>query len=219
MKELLTKADQALIEDAVALAEKKTAGEIVPYLVKKAGRYRETTWKAASLFGIVASVLIFVLSMFYEGWSLGWLFTFTGGATIMLGSGLIGGLMARYLPALERLLVTDHSMTEAVRNRAALAFVEEEVFATRDRTGILIFISLFERRVEVVGDTEINARVEPEDWAHVVEDILLGIKSGSLASGLASAIERCGNLLVDRDLIVRDDDTNELSDSVRMRDI
>ena len=209
MDKLFTEADHKIVEEAVVAAEKKTAGEIVPYIIKRSGQYRETAWKAAVQFGLVAVVLIFSMSMFYAGWSFGWLFTFTGGATVIL---------ARYVPILERLFVSDAAMNEAVQNRSARAFLEEEVFSTRDRTGILIFVSLFEHRVEVVGDTEINARVDPEDWAYVVEDILLGIKSGSLAGGLARAIERCGTLLSDRDLVIREDDENELSDSVRLRD-
>lgn len=218
MDKLFTEADHKIVEEAVVAAEKKTAGEIVPYIIKRSGQYRETAWKAAVQFGLVAVVLIFSMSMFYAGWSFGWLFTFTGGATVILASGITGAVLARYVPILERLFVSDAAMNEAVQNRSARAFLEEEVFSTRDRTGILIFISLFEHRVEVVGDTEINARVDPEDWAYVVEDILLGIKSGSLAGGLARAIERCGTLLSDRDLVIREDDENELSDSVRLRD-
>jgi len=215
---IFTSKDKESVEAAVAAAEKKTAGEIVPYIIKRSSRYRETTWKGAVHFSLVAVAMIFGMSMFYAGWSFGWLFTFTGGATVILASGVIGAALVRYVPKLERLLISEEAISEAVRNRAARAFLEEEVFSTRDRTGILIFVSLFEHRVEVVGDAEINARVEPDDWAYVVEDILLGIKSGRLSNGLASAIERCGNLLSDRDLDIREDDENELSDGVRLRD-
>jgi len=218
MDKIFSETDHKIVEEAVAAAEKKTAGEIVPYVIKRSGPYRETVWKAAVHFGLVAIILIFGMSMFYAGWSFGWLFTFTGGATVILVSGFIGSLLVRFVPALERLFISDEAINDTVRSRAVRAFVEEEVFSTRERTGILIFVSLFEHRVEVIGDTEINSRVEPEDWAHVVEDILLGIKSGSLANGLVTAVERCGTLLSDKDLFIRDDDENELSDRVRLRD-
>ena len=106
-------------------------------------------------------------------------------------------------------------MAMAVRDRSVRAFVEEEVFNTRERTGILIFISLLERRVEVVGDSGINALVNPEDWAHVVEDILRGVRSGTMTDGIVKAIDRCGQLLEERGVEIRDDDENELGDSVR----
>ena len=93
--------------------------------------------------------------------------------------------------------------------------MDEEVFDTRERTGILIFVSLFERRVEVVGDSGINARVDPDDWVHVVEDILVGVRKGQMAEGFVKAINRCGALLEEKGVEIREDDSNELSDSVR----
>ena len=104
--------------------------------------------------------------------------------------------------------------TAARRSR----FVEEEVFDTRDRTGILLFVSLFEHRIEVVGDSGINDKVEPAEWVEVVDLVRAGIRRQSLADGLVQAVERCGDLLHRRGVEVRPDDTDELADDVRVRD-
>ena len=109
-------------------------------------------------------------------------------------------------------------MARRVHRRAALAFLDEEVFDTRDRTGILIFVSLFEHRIEVLGDTGINAKVQPEEWVEVVDLIREGILARDLAGGLVSGIERCGDLLNRRGVAVRPDDTDELHDGVRVSD-
>jgi putative membrane protein len=217
MKDLLTPEEHRLIEGAVSEAESRTSGEIVPYIVGRSSSYRETMWKAAVQFGFIASIIIFLMSMFYEGWSLTWLFTFTGSATLIIASSVIGAMLVSWVPAIEKLFLSENSKNEAVQQRAMQAFVEEEVFLTRDRTGILLYISLLERRVEVFGDSGINEKVQPEDWAHVVEDVLLGIKSKSLGAGLADAIKRCGDLLVSNGFVVKSDDENELSDRVRLR--
>jgi putative membrane protein len=218
MDELLSSADHTLIEAAVAEAESRTSGEIVPYIVGRSAPYREIVWKAAVQFGIVATLIIFGMSMFYEGWSLSWLFSAPGSATLIVSSALIGAAMARWIPGLERHFVSENARADAVRQRGLQAFVEEEIFSTRDRTGILIYVSMLERRVEVFGDSGINEKVQPEDWAHVVEDVLLGMKSAGLGAGLATAIKRCGDLLVENGFDVRSDDENELGDGVRIRE-
>lgn len=61
--------------------------------------------------------------------------------------------------------------------------------------GILLFVSLFERRIEVMADTGICRQVAPEAWQEVVARIRHGIATGRLADGLVAAIERCGELL------------------------
>ena len=110
------------------------------------------------------------------------------------------------------------TLETAVHRRAAVAFLEEEVFNTRDRTGILLFVSLFEHRIEVIGDTGIDAKVEQAEWEEVVGLIRDGIRSRTLADGMVTAIERCGDLLHRRGVDIRPDDTDELPDDVRVRD-
>ena len=115
-------------------------------------------------------------------------------------------------------LSDDVRKTTSVHGRAMRAFVEEEIFSTRERTGILLFISLLEHRIEVVGDTGINQKVTPDEWTDVVVRVREGIKAGKLADGLVAAIEMCGELLERVGVEIRPDDINELSDDVRLRD-
>lgn len=106
-----------------------------------------------------------------------------------------------------------------VHRRALQAFLTEEVFNTRDRTGILLFVSLREHRIEVLGDTGINAQVPPEAWADVVATLRHHIKTaGDLTAGLVDAIEQCGRLLERKGVAIRPDDTDELSNRVRTPD-
>ena len=203
------------VENAVREAEKLTSGEIVPFIVKRSKSYPVAYWRAGAIFAIAGFLIVLLFSLFYTGWSLAWLFDPSGSGLIVLLSAVLGVVLTRTVQPLERIFAGSSAMIDAVRDRSMRAFVDEEVFNTRERTGILIFISLFERRVEVVGDSGINAHVKSEEWAHVVEDILLGIKAGHTSSGLVNAIERCGKLLEAKGVEIRDDDTNELSDSVR----
>ncbi len=107
---------------------------------------------------------------------------------------------------------------QRVDERAALAFLSEEVFRTRERTGILILVSLLAHRVAVLGDAGINARVEKKEWDDVVKLVVDGMKRGTPADGLVNAIARCGSILEQHGVEIRSDDTNELGDGLRMSD-
>ena len=215
---LFTDADRERIREAVATAELRTAGEIVPYVVRQSGTYQVAVWRAASIGAVVAALLALGFAWLYDGWSLTWLYSAWAMALVMTGGGAAGAAIAAAVDPVRRTLAGSDRLDEQVHRRAAVAFIEEEVFDTRDRTGILLFVSLFEHRIEVVGDTGINAKVQPEEWVDVVDRVRSGIVSGDLAGGVVAAVEKCGDLLHRRGVALRPGDTDELSDEVRVRD-
>ncbi len=218
MKDLFTEADRTRIREAVAQAEGRTSGEIVPFIVPQSGAYDVAVWRGASLSAILALCVIMLILQLYQGWSLSWLYASWSVTVLVLGAGILGAVVASFVPPMKRLLAGTALLDREVHERAMRAFVEEEVFSTRERTGILLFISMFEHRIEVIGDTGINQKVSPDDWADVVLRIREGIKSGNVADGLVAAIALCGELLEREGVEIRQDDINELSDDIRISD-
>lgn len=215
---LFSDAEREAIRVAVAGAETRTAGEIVPYVVRRSGTYQVAVWRAASFGALLVAAVSLAVAWIYDGWGLSWIYSAGWMAVAMTVGGVVGALLGSSVDPLRRLLAGADRLDERVHRRAAEAFLEEEVFDTRDRTGILLFVSLFEHRIEVVGDVGINAKVKQEEWVEVVDLIRKGILNGSLADGMVSAIERCGELLHRRGVEIRVDDTDELSDEIRVRD-
>lgn len=215
MNSLLAELDDDRVAEAVAEAEERTAGEIVPVVIPQSGTYDVAVWRGASAGAVLAMAVVLLVVRFYTGWGLGWLFTPWGTMGVTLGAGTVGALVAAYVPPLQRALAGSDHLDTTVHQRAMQAFVEEEVFATRDRTGILLFVSLLEHRIEVLGDTGINQAVEPNDWAGVVGRIRTGIKNENLTNGLVDAIGMCGRLLEQRGVEIRPDDDDELSNRLR----
>lgn len=127
----------------------------------------------------------------------------------------VGFLLASFVPAVKRWLAGDEMLDLRARQRAEMTFLEEEVFRTRDRTGILIFVSLFEHRVVVVGDGGINALVQPGQWDGIVAEVVAGIRAGRPGDALVAAIRQCGELLERHGVARRADDANELPDELR----
>lgn len=214
---LITEAERERIREAVAAAEGRTAGEIVPYIVAQSGGYEVAIWRGASVAAVLALGLALLISSVYTGWGLGWLYTNWGTALAALVAGTLGALVTAYVPAAKRWVAGADRLSRTVHRRAMQAFVEEQIFKTRDRTGILLFISLFEHRIEVLGDEGINQKVTEDEWVDVVLRIRKGIKEGHLADGLVEAIEMCGHLLERQGVAIRPDDANELPDDIRIR--
>lgn len=210
-----TEKERKELKAAVARAEARTSAEIVPYVVPSSDWYPLAIWRGAGAAVLVALALCLIAFQFYAGWGLAWLYTGWGTALTILVSGLVGAAIGAFVPPVKRLLAGDTRLALMVHLRAMQAFVEEEVFATRDRTGVLLFISLFEHRIEVVADAEINRRVTSEDWGDIVAKIREGIRTDQLYEGLVDAFDLCGELLEAKGMELRPDDVNELGNQVR----
>lgn len=217
MKISFSESDRERIREAVRQAERETSGEIVPYVIARCSDYEAAIWRGAAAASLVVLAGTLAFLQIYDGWGLVWLHSPWGPSVTMVLGGLIGAALVAGIPSLRRLLAGPERLTRVVHDRAMRAFVEEEMFKTRDRTGILLFISMFEHRIEVVGDEGINRAVTPDDWVDVVETIQRGIRSGAIAQGIVEAVGKCGSLLREHGLDIQPDDTDELSNRLRIQ--
>lgn len=212
ISKLFSDADFEAVRAAVAEAERRTSGEIVPYVVPASDAYPNALWKGAA-FGALAGPLL-ALGLFHL-WEL-WATHFDLWITVPAAAGAaIGFLAAAFVPPVKRWLAGDEMLELRTRQRAEMAFLEEEVFRTRDRTGILLFLSLFEHRVVVLGDSGIHSLVEPGQWDGIATALAAGIRAGRPGEALLEAIRTCGDLLERHGVSRRADDVNELPDELR----
>ena len=212
------------INAAVAQAEKHTSGEIVPVVATASGDYD----RAEDLVGLwVAAIGLMLL-----WWSLlpsspsgdwiqpsaqvSWKELLLALAVLVLGF-LLGATLASYLGWLRRLFTTRSQMRLYVESSAGKIFFEQNLRATRARTGILIYVSLFERMVSVTGDQTISEKLTQNDWQQVCDLILDGIKKGNLTEGLIVGIRRCGEILA-QTFPSQAEDQNELPNDLRIID-
>ena len=215
IRDLFSAADLEAIRSATAAAERETSGEVVTYVVARCDHYAASHWQAATvgaLFFSLGASVVHGLGGYWGGAA--WLW---GTLPAALGAA-IGYLAVYCIAPVRRLMTAPETIERQVRQRAAEAFLEEEVFRTRDRTGILLFLTLFERRVVVLADEGINAQVTPEEWKEISDRLATGVRASRPGPALVEAIDRCGDLLRQRGVAVRADDQNELRDEVRLRD-
>lgn len=201
------------IGEAVRDAERGTSGEIVPCVVEQSDDYEESLWLAAIICAGIALLAITIVEIALDPWGL---FGLAGFALIVAASAAVGALAAGLSPALRVLLAGRATVDQRTRQAAHAAFLADEVFATRERTGILIFLSIRERRVIVLGDSGINSRVDAGQWEGIVRAIIDGIHAGRPVDALVDAIGRCGRILCDAGCTLAPDDVNELPDALRV---
>ena len=198
----LNKEQQALVRDAVRRAESGTSGEIVPMLVAKSDDYREAAVQAAV---VIAALLSLLVSLVVRDSSI-WLFI---PLTFILY--FPSAAFVRRLPALKLAFTPTARVRETVHKRALRAFHEQKLHRTREENSILIFISLLERRVWILGDRGINAVIPPERWTSLASALASGICAGRMVETLVTTITEVGDILTEQ-FPHRRDDTNELPD-------
>ena len=217
LKKKFTDGDLQRIKAAVTEAEQKISGEIVPVIVEKSGAYGIANYKASLISGTFFFILMIALdryiiedashTLYYDP-----LFIFT---IVMTGAAL-GALLPNLFPALKHWLVSRDYMDESCRQSAENAFLEEEIFNTRHRTGIMIFISFFEHEVIVMADRGISKVVEQQEWDKIVSELVAHIRSGKVIEGIEAGIKRCGEILLEKGFQKTSDDINELRDDLRI---
>ena len=197
--DLFTEQDQKAIEAAVTAAEARTSAEIVPVVATVSGRYD----RAEDLFGMVVALLALSIAWFAlpellqtSGWgpedapALGLPVILL----IVAGGFVAGSVLASWLPAFRRPFISRREKRDEVERAAAEAFFRFRVRGTDSGTGVLIYISLYERMVRVLGDDAVAAKLSQEDWDGVRDLVIEGLRRKQPADGLARAIARCGDL-------------------------
>lgn len=208
----LTADEREQISRAVRAAEQWTNAEIVPMIVNRSGLYRDAQYRTGLLCAL--SVLTIMLTTevrwFPWGWhasDAAWLILATLSA---YGAGAWLGTQASII----RLLTSTDRMLHKVKLRAERAFAQYAVAQTRERTGVLIMISLLEHQIYVLADRPLSQRVPVERWSSVVEAAVGRLRSGDVVGGLCESIRVCGALLAEVCPGRSDDNPNELSNEL-----
>lgn len=201
------------IKEAVKQAEDKISGEIVPVFVETSGYYNIANYRGAFGTAALAFLTIIVFDRYIPSLAV---YDSVLIFLIVTIAGLFGAAAAHYLDPIKRWLLNQGQLDQATKRRAENAFLEEEVFNTRHRTGIMIFISFFEREVIVMADRGISKVVEQKEWDSIVKGIIDHVRKGKVAEGLEIAIKRCGDVLLEKGFFKTADDINELGDDLRV---
>jgi putative membrane protein len=224
---MLSQADLTAIAVAVQEAEARTSGEIYCVVAPESADYREVPLAWAAGAAILAPAILTLggvrisVSDMIGGWSAAQV---GAAAERAVHEALIGVLVLQALlfivvlivaslAPVRRLLTPRGLKRERVRTRAREQFLAKNLHQTRDRTGVLIFVSLGERMAELIADDGIASKLEPRAWDPAMAALTGGLRHGRPAEGFISAIGLCAAVL-ERFPAPAGDNPNELPDAV-----
>jgi putative membrane protein len=191
------------VKNAVQAVERVSAAELVVAVRPSSGHYRH----ADLALGALLALIVLCVFLYHPA-----PFDFTFLPIELAGAFLIGALSSVSIAPLRRLLIRRRLMDENVQTSARATFVELGVHRTRGRSGLLVLVSSFERRAEVVVDIGVPARELGSGWTEWQARVQTAADKRDTAAFLA-ALAALGPLLAEK-LPRSADDVNELGDDV-----
>ncbi len=206
VKTFLKKAEWEQIESCVRQAERTTRGEIVVMVAPSSHHYPVADLRGAATLAIPAAVVLArtVGPLVWAGPHDLWIFL-----GIFVPLFFLCRLVVMRLPRLKRLFVSEKEMGHEVREAATIQFFLKGLFRTQEETGVLIYLSVFEGNVWVLGDRGVDAAVPSGFWQGVVDEVVAGVKNGRPAAAICDAVGRIRGVLTEK-FPAAASDTNEL---------
>ena len=121
-------------------------------------------------------------------------------------------LILKWMP-LRLALTPGATKHRRVRRRAVTVFRAAAERRTEGRTGILIYLSMAERRAEIVADEAILKVTDEHTWGEAMAALLVEVRAGRPGDGIVAAIERVGGVLAEH-FPRSAGDTNEIPDKL-----
>lgn len=206
----LTSAESDAIAARVAEVEAHAGLQVVAAVVAKSHSYPQLPWKAYALGAALAGFAVVLLDALRPDWVTEW--TALLQTVAVLAVGAAAALLVVFVPAFARLFLRPPRRDLEVRRYAETLFLHRELFATRDRNGVLLLVSLFERKVEILPDRGLAGRISPADWQHVVARMAVELRRGRAADALLAGLIAMEAMLVAKGFLPKAGTGNELPD-------
>jgi putative membrane protein len=203
LRTCLSEDEKKRIRTDIQKAERKTSGDIVAMIVNASADYSQVDYLGGILFALVGFFLPVSLLV-------------TPPPYLILASEVSGfafGFVLFRLPPVKRFWLSEGYMHHRVERRVLRAFYEHRLHENKNQNGILILVSLLERRVRILADRGIHGKVDPKVWEEMADRLAEALRKGSLAEGLCKAIRSCGDILSDH-FPLHHDRGDGLTDSV-----
>ena len=184
MSTLVTKDEADRISKAITAAEQKTSGEIVAMITEESASY----YYAPVLWAALAALVLPWPFIFWTWWPIQHIYLLQIVVFFALA------VLLHWRP-IRFALVPSHIKRARAHRRAVEQFLAQNMHTTTGRTGVLIFVSVAERYVEVLADSGIHKLVPETDWQAIVDKLTADIGAGQAGEGLVTAIMAAGERL------------------------
>ena len=175
--------DKARITAAIHVAEKNTSGEFVAVVARCSDHYVFLPLLWGSIVALLLPGVFFLFSI-----PLAWVHVYQ--IQLLLFIGL--AVLFLSFPKLHLWLVPRRVKHSRASRLAKVQFYQQGVQLTAHHSGVLFFVSLAERYVEIVADKGIHEKLGDAHWQRIVEIFLGHVRKGEVVEGFVAAISACG---------------------------
>jgi len=185
-KTTLNDSEKDLIKKCIMKNEQKTNCEIVPMIVSDSDFYPMANHRLS-----VLMAFIFFLILYFSPYS----FINPLNYLYVQIFGLFTGHFLAYIPFIKRLFLTKDEMHRESEQRAQEAFLQNNIHSTPNQLGLLVFISLLERRIILITDVGIKEKIDQKVWDEIVHEFTSEMKSNSLANNTIKLLDQIAHVL------------------------
>ena len=210
MKHILSDADRALLDKRIAEVEKQTGAQIVLASIVRSDSYVEIPWKAFAIGASLAGLAMMLLNLFVLGWISSMSIMLSLAA--VLAFGVLLSLLALLIPGLARLLLSHQRRETETMQYARSLFLSRELYATKDRRGILLMISQFERQVVILPDSGVAGQLSEDVLKEIIAIMGRHLRQNELTEAMESGLDGIRAALGPSDTAAARQ--NELSDEI-----
>lgn len=210
-KNFISEGEVQKVEKAIEKVETTTAAEVVAMVVRRSSPLGHVPFQVTLI--LLVSILVFEIPQmdFFTDWNLTWLFLLLSAACYGFATVIAKNKWV------QRVLIPRNDQKFQVDERAQLEFFLNGLTGTTGKTGVLIFVSLLERRAVILADKSISSKLPAETWDHILKDLVGAIKAGRRGDGLSSAIQKVGSI-VSEHFPVQKNDANELQNHLIIKE-
>ncbi|WP_231757678.1 TPM domain-containing protein [Microbulbifer elongatus] len=182
---MLNAQEKRQLAETIKAVESTTDAEVVTVLARQSDNYLyiSTLWAA------FIALLIAPLMQFLPWW-----IEYQQAFTLQWILFIALAVLFRWRP-LTMWLVPKKVKFWRAANLARRQFLEHELHSTKDRLGLLIFVSQAEHYVEILADRGLAEQITNESWQEIVENFIREVKKGKTGEAFVHCVEKCGELL------------------------
>ena len=209
--EMLNEKDHARIDDAIAAVESKTAGDIYCIVAREASDYRDIALAWAVGVALIMPVLVLLAGLWpqslaraFEGWTSVQAASRLKDVTVVVSAyalvqALLFAVTALILsvPSIKRTAIPEFVKRHRTLRMAQQHFASTGLHLGREQPHVLIFLALFERRVEILAEDAVHRIAGDATWQRARDAVSEGMRGADPTSGIVRAIAIAGQPLIE----------------------
>lgn len=213
---LINAQERSVIQQRIAEIEHTTSAEIVCAVASESGRYD----RAESIIGLVTGCAALGIAHLIDSqfihpgdWSAPGISLFFQVLALVIGF-IVGSYLASRFVSLRRPFVLNSHVEDETKRAASFLFSTHVVGKTRARCGILVYLSLFERRIVILPDQQCRDAIGDEAIEAVCQATIPLLRAKQHRQAILQTIDQLSVKLAELLPADREVNANELSDHV-----